>query len=149
MLALSAALAAPALSTQWERQSRMLAALDSKSLAERAALLDNPAFAVAHAIAEKVPPDACVQTLAYAGPAAVDYYNARFDYLLYPRKVSVTADVSAPADGCGYLAVFRDTPQNLAAEPFAENWDEAVLAARTEGAERLGGDSVVSVFKLR
>ena len=129
----------------------MLAALDGKSPAERAALLDNPAFAVAHAIADKVPPDGCVQALAYAGPAAVDYYNARFAYLLYPRKATVTADAGALAgpDGCGYLAVFRDTPQNLAAEPFAGVWDEQAVAARTAGAERLGGDADVMLYKLR
>jgi len=126
----------------------MLDALRGQELSERAALLDNPAFPVAHAIADAVPSDACVEILAYAGPAAVDYYNARFDYLLYPRRVRVTADVSERLDDCDYLAVFRDTPQNLAAEPFAGNWDDAVLAERTRQAERVESDAGVMLYKL-
>lgn len=127
----------------------MLQALGSRGVAERAALVDNPAFPVAHAIAQATPPDACIEVLAYAGPAAIDYYNARMDYLLYPRRVSVSAGTSDTAADCGYLAVFRDTQQNLAAEPFAGQWDEAAIEVRTAGAERIGSDPNVALYKLR
>ena len=148
VLALWTVLAASPLAQQWSRQREMLRALGDADPAQRTALLDSPAFPAAHAIAEAVPADACVQVLAYAGPGAIDYYNARFDYLLYPRRVSVSADAAAATD-CDYLAVFRDTQQNLAAEPFAGEWDEAALEARTAGAERLGGDANVMLYKLR
>src|SRR5690606_25785165 len=128
----------------------LLQALSGADAERRATLVDNPAFPVGHALASATPDDACILVLAYAGPAAVDYYNARLDYLLYPRRVRVTADVSdAAPEGCGYLAVFRDPPQNLAAEPFAGNWDEAALAARIEGAERLQAGDAVMLYKLR
>lgn len=127
----------------------MLRALGGGAAERRAALLDNPAFPVAHAIAKAVPPEACVDVAAYAGPAAIDYYNARFDYLLYPRRVTVAPDVTVSTPDCGFLAVFRDTPQNLAAEPFSGNWDQAALTARTANAERVGGDGAVMVYKLR
>jgi len=149
VLALWVVLAASPLAEQWSRQGEMLQALGSGGVAERAALVDNPAFPVAHAIAEATPPDACIEVLAYAGPAAIDYYNARLDYLLYPRRVSVSAQLGTIAPDCGYLAIFRDTQQNLAAEPFAGQWDEAAIAARTAGAERVGTDPNVILYKLR
>jgi hypothetical protein len=149
VLALWVMLAASPLETQWARQSEMLRALGSAAVEQRAALVDNPAFPVAHAIADAVPPDACVDVAAYAGPAAIEYYNARFDYLLYPRRVRVAPDTTIASPDCGYLAVFRDTQQNLAAEPFAGQWDETALAERTQGAERLGGDANVMLYKLR
>lgn len=148
-LALWALLAASPLKTQWQRQADMLTALDQAAPEQRAALVDNPAFPVAHAIADAVPADGCVDVLAYAGPAAVEYYNARFDYLLYPRRVQVAPDTAFASPECGYLAVFRDTQQNLAAEPFAGQWDEAELAERTAAAERLGGAANVMLYKLR
>ncbi len=150
VLALWALLAAGPLKTQEARQSQLLQALAGADPERRAILVDNPAFPVGHALASATPADACILVLAYAGPAAVDYYNARFDYLLYPRRVRVTANVADTApEGCGYLAVFRDTQQNLAAEPFAGNWDEAALAARIEGAERLQAGDAVMLYKLR
>ena len=149
VLALWVALAASPLAEQWARQGEMLRALGSGGLAERAAMVDNPAFPVAHAIAEATPPDACVEVLAYAGLAAIDYYNARLDYLLYPRRVRVSAQLGNADPDCGYLAVFRDTQQNLATEPFSGQWDEAAIEARTAGAERVGTDPNVVLYKLR
>jgi hypothetical protein len=144
-----ALLAAPGLLEQCNRQSAMLGRIGGMSPQERARALDNPAVAVAEGIAAAVPPHGCAAVLAYAGPAAVDYYNARLDYLLYPRRVQVYADAGAALDGCDVFAVFRDTQQNLAAEPFRGEWDDAALAERIRGAERLGGDDLIAVYRER
>lgn len=134
---------------QWDRQASMLQRLGGLSPGERAQALDNPAVAVAQRIAAAVPPEGCVAVLAYAGPAAIDYYNARLDYLLYPRKAQVYSKPSAELEGCPVFAVFRDTPQNLALEPYQGNWDDAALAARIAGAERIGGDDLAAVYRRR
>ena len=114
---------------------------------DRAQAVDNPAFGIAHEIAETTPQDACITVLAYAGPAAIDYYNARFDYLLYPRRVSVSADSAAGSAECEYLAVFRDTPANLKAEPFSGAWDEEALAERTATLDNVLRSERVSVYR--
>ena len=135
LVAASLAVAAPTLLAQWENTARARAALGGMTFEERAAAVDNPAVTVAREIARAVPEDACVAVLAYAGPAAIDYYNARLDYLLYPRRAQVFANTNAQVDDCDYLAVFRDTQQNLQAEPFAGQWDSAALAERTQALE--------------
>lgn len=148
LTAASALLAVGPLLAQWETASRARRALSPISFAERAAAVDNPAVAVARDIAQAVPADGCVLVLAYAGPAAVDYYNARLDYLLYPRYVRVVANSAAESADCGYLAVFRDTPQNLQAEPFAGDWDSATLDARVRTMEPVGSGSAVQVYRV-
>ena len=144
-----ALVAAPSLLEQFNRQAAMLDRIGGMSPGERARALDDPAVAVAEGIAAAVPTDGCAAVLAYAGPAAIDYYNARLDYLLYPRRVQVYADAGAALDGCDVFAVFHDTQQNLAAEPFRGQWDDGALAERIRGAERLGGDDLVAVFRKR
>ena len=144
-----ALIAAPSLLEQWERQGSLLDRIGRLTPEERRQALDNPAVPVAQRIAAAVPADGCVSVLAYAGPAAVDYYNARFDYLLYPRRVQVYADTSAGLEGCEVFAVFRDTDQNLAAEPFQGQWDDAALAERIRDAEQLSGDQVAAVYRKR
>lgn len=144
-----ALIAAPSLLEQWNRQGAMLARIGGMTAEDRARALDNPAVPAAERIAATVPPEGCVAVLAYAGPAAVDYYNARLDYLLYPRRVQVYAEAAAALEGCDAFAVFRDTQQNLAAEPFQGQWDDAALAERIRGAERLGGDEVVAIYRKR
>lgn len=135
-------MAAPGLSQRYSRLSDTRDLLGSRSVEERSLLLDNPAFPVAKEIQQVVPPQGCVTVLAYAGPAAIDYYRARLGYLLYPRRVQVSADSESSAEDCGFLAVFRDSRQNLAAEPFQGNWDESQLRSRLGSLERLDGERV-------
>lgn len=146
-MAASAALAIPGLAEQWTRSKQLRGILSGKDTGERASLLDNPIYGAAHEIASVVPADGCVTVLAYAGPDAIDYYNARLDYLLYPRRVHVVSDSSA--QGCGFIAVMRDTSANLAASPFAGTWDEGALSVRlAELALTLQG-ALVEVYQDR
>ncbi len=151
ILVVWAAVAAPTLARQWSRNSSLRVRLSAVPEAERARAVDNPAFDAAHRIADATPEDACVAVAAYAGPAAIDYYRARFDYLLYPRRVTVSARSSAGSGagsgGCEYLAVFRDTPANLKAEPFAGEWDEDALAERTATLENVFRSELVSLYR--
>ena len=149
MTGIYALIAAPSVLEQWERQSSMLGRLGGLTAEERAQALDNPATPVAERVAAAVPPDGCVALLAYAGPAAIEYYNARLDYLLYPRRVEVYPDPAAELEGCAVFAVFRDTEQNLALEPYQGQWDDAALAERIGAAERLGGDAIVAIYRKR
>ncbi len=149
MTAAWAVIAAPALVEQWSRAGEFERSLGDRSLRERVALLDNPASPLSDALARAVPASGCVTVLAYAGPAAIEYYNARLDYLLYPRRVQVFADSAAAQDGCEFLAVFRDTAVNLAAEPFAGSWDSDALESRVAGLERVSSDSLVRLYRAR
>lgn len=110
-------------------------------------MVDNPAFAVAHEIANVVPSNSCVSVLAYAGTDAIGYYNARFDYLLYPRRVLVIANSDVPFEQCAFVAVFRDTPANLAASPFAGRWDEVALSIRLAELDAVHRSNQVEVFR--
>ena len=95
-----------------------------------------------------MPVDSCVLVLAYSGPAAVDYYQARLAYYLYPRRVLVVDRVSARADGCGYVAVFRDSPKNLAAEPFRGTWDEQQLERRLASLDLVSDGDFADIFRV-
>ena len=141
------AAAAPGLSERYAKWNQTANLLGSRSLEERTLLLDSPAFPVAGEIERGVPPQACVTVLAYAGPAAIDYYRARLGYLLYPRRVQVFADSSATAENCEFLAVFRDSRQNLAAEPFQGRWDEAALEQRLGGLEAVATSQRVRIYR--
>jgi len=143
------AVVAPGLSKQYSKLIRAHRLLAERSATERAALLDNPAFSVAEEIRRAAPPGACVLVLAYAGPAAIEYYRARLGYLLYPRRVQVEADSAAEAADCPYLAVFRDSEPNLAAEPFGGSWDGEQLQRRLSSLERLAASKPVEIFRLR
>ena len=141
-------IAAPGLAeryTKWNGAENLLA---SRTLEERSALLDSPASPVARAIANTVPPQGCVTVLAYAGPAAIDYYRARFAGLLYPRRVRVFADSAASAENCEFLAIFRDSRKNLAAEPFQGSWDETELQRRVEALESVASDGPVRLYRV-
>lgn len=141
-------IAAPGLSERYAKWNDAEKLLGSRSLEERSALLDNPAFPVAREIAKAAPPQSCVTVLAYAGPAAIDYYRARFGYLLYPRRVRVFADATASVEGCEFLAVFRDSRQNLAAEPFQGSWDEKELQRRLQTLENIAADGPVRLYRV-
>ncbi len=142
------AIAAPGLRDQYSETAKVREMLGGRSLDERTALLDNPGFRVAEEIELAVPADGCVLVLAYAGPAAVDYYRARMAYYLYPRRVRVVDLVSAPAKGCEYIAVFRDSPQNLAAEPFRGKWDEQQLERRLSSLDPVSDGKFADIFRI-
>ncbi len=148
MLALWLLIAAPGLSERYAKWSDTSKLLGGRSPDERAALLDSPAVPVAREIAKAVPPSSCVTVLAYAGPAAIDYYRARLAYLLYPRSVQVFADAAAPVENCGFLAVFRDTRKNLAAEPFQGSWDDNQLQQRLDGLQSVIANGPVRVYRV-
>ena len=147
ILAITLAVTAPSLADQWDRSSRLRGLLAGQSVAERARTVDNPAFAVADEIANVVPSDSCVSVLAYAGTDAIDYYDARFDYLLYPRRVRVVTDSDSPFEHCAFVAVFRDTPANLAASPFEGRWDEVTLSIRLAELDSVHRSDQVEVFR--
>ena len=142
------ALAATPLRTQIDKTLKARTLFGGRDAAERTSLLDNPGFRVAQEIGDAVPPNECVVVLAYAGPAAIDYYQSRFAYYLYPRKVLVFDEIDAAADGCRYLSVFRDTAQNLASEPFAGNWDQADLGERLSALEPVQSGELARVYRV-
>jgi hypothetical protein len=141
-------IAAPGLAERYAKWTETSALLGGRSLEERSTLLDNPAFPVAREIAVSVPPQGCVTVLAYAGPAAIDYYRARLAYLLYPRRMRVFADVAAPVESCEFLAVFRDSRKNLAAEPFQGSWDETELERRLQTLEAVSTGEPVRLYRI-
>ena len=142
------ALAAPPLGTQIDKTLRTRALFEGLDAAERTSLFDNPGFRVAQEIVNAVPPHECVVVLAYAGPAAIDYYQSRFAYYLYPRKVLVFDAVSAAAGDCRYLAVFRDSAQNLANEPFAGHWNQAELGERVGALDHVQAGELTEVYRV-
>ena len=142
------ALAATPLRTQIDKTLKARTLFGGRDAAERTSLLDNPGFRVAQEIASAVPPRECVVVLAYAGPAAIDYYQSRFAYYLYPRKVLVFDEIDAAADGCRYLSVFRDTAQNLASEPFVGNWDQADLGERLSALDPVQSGELARVYRV-
>lgn len=148
LLAAWLALAAPPLRTQIDKTLNTRVLFEGRDMAERTALLDNPGFRVAQEIGSAVPLNECVVVLAYAGPAAIDYYQSRFAYYLYPRKVLVFDAVSASADDCRYLAVFRDTAQNLANEPFAGRWNQADLNKRLNALDHVNAGELTQVYQV-
>ena len=143
------AIATPGLRDQYSETTKVREMLGGRSVDERTALLDNPGFRVAEEIELAVPADSCVLVLAYSGPAAVDYYQARLAYYLYPRRVRVADRVSAPAKGCEYLAVFRDSAQNLAGAPFRGGWDEQQLKHRLAALDPLSDGDFADIFRAR
>ena len=142
------AIAAPSLRDQYSETAKVRETLGGRSVDERTALLDNPGFRVAEEIELAVPADSCVLVLAYAGPSAIDYYRARMAYYLYPRRVRVVDRVSAKADGCRYVAVFRDSPQNLAAEPFRGAWDEQQFERRLASLDLVSDGDFADIFRV-
>ena len=142
------ALAAPPLRTQFDKTLRTRTLFEGRDAAERTSMFDNPGFRVAQELINAVPPNECVVVLAYAGPAAIDYYQSRFAYYLYPRKVLVFDTVSATAADCRYLAVFRDSAQNLANEPFAGHWNQAELGERVGALAHVRAGELAEVYRV-
>jgi hypothetical protein len=145
----------PHLSEQFSTTERTRAVLADLSWEQRAAALDQPAYQVAADLAKAIPEQDCVVLLAYAGPEHLRYYRSRLAYYLYPRHMLFPDDPSLKnvnpeaAGKCEYLAVFRDTPQNLAQEPFHGHWDERLLAERTAGMNRVLANGPLEVYRAR
>ena len=137
----------PHVSEQYSNTERVRAALASLSWEDRAAALDQPGYRVAREIAAAAPSGACVLVLTYTGPARLRYYRSRFPYYLYPRRVRLSDHSTEAIDRCDYLAVFRDSRQSLAQEPFRGHWDERQLAERTTKMTKIFGGSHVEIFR--
>jgi len=116
---------------QWERR------LAGRPMDRRPEIVDYPAFLVAEQIQKATPPGACVLFLAHTGPEHVNYYKTRFDYYLYPRRVVIHANTGAVAEGCSYLAVFRDSTANLREEPFRGHWNDEQLGQRLAALDKI------------
>lgn len=142
-------LAAGPLAQTYEDGSRLREALADRSAEERLAALDHPGYRIAQRLIETVPAGACVVVLAHAGPAAIDYYRSRFNYFLYPRRVTVFPNSGAEIAGCEYVAVFRDTRQNLAAEPFQGTWNDEELRVRLSAYQVASAGETVQIYRRR
>ena len=143
------ALAAGPLVQTYEDGVRLREALGDRGADERLAALDHPGYRIAQRLIETVPPEACVVVVAYAGPAAIAYYRSRFNYFLYPRRVSVFPNGDAELGNCEYVAVFRDTRQNLAAEPFQGTWNDEELRARLSRYQAVSAEEIVQIYRRR
>ena len=121
--------------------------LADRPMAERVALVDYPAYIVAEQIRPVVPPNACLQFLAYTGPEHVNFYKTRFDYYLYPRRIRVDANTGAAVENCEYLAVFRDSQRNLAEESFRGVWNEDQLRHRLAPLRRIHAGPQLEIYR--
>jgi len=149
LFGLWALVAWPPLERQFSALGQWRQRLAGRTIEERAAVLDYPAYLVAGQVRQATPAGACLLFLGYTGPEHVNYYKTRFDYYLYPRRILVHANSSASAEGCGYLAVFRDSPQNLQVEPFAGVWNEEQLGQRLAGLEKVHAGPHLELYRLR
>lgn len=149
LLLIGLGMAAPGLLDQYSQTSRLRSLLAGRNTDERSVFFDNPGFQAAQGIKQAVPADGCVAVLAYAGPAATEYYRARFRYLLYPRRVRLFDSTAATVGDCGHLAVFRDSQRNLSQEPFAGSWSEQELDQRLQALHRVAVGEVVDVYQVR
>ncbi len=138
----------------WKPLGQQYAALETwrgrladQPMEERRKLVDYPAYVVAQQVLSVTPPEACILFLAYTGPEHVNYYKTRFDYYLYPRRVLIQANWDAKAEGCGYLAVFQDSPSNLREEPFRGSWDQARLQERLAGMRQVLAGPHLAVYR--
>ncbi len=143
------AIAWPGLSRQFATLEYWKQRLGDRPAAERAAMMDYPAYVVAEQVTRATPPDACVVFLAYTGPEHVNYYKTRFDYYLYPRRVRIYADTGAAPEGCPWVAVFRDAPRNLAEEPFRGSWNDDQLRQRLAAMEKVASGLHVEIYRPR
>ncbi|HYM12832.1 MAG TPA: hypothetical protein VEU62_18990 [Bryobacterales bacterium] len=143
------ALAWQPVSRQFDSLDYWRSRFDDRPMAERAAMIDYPAYIVAGRVKQVTPPDACILFLSYTGPEHVNYYKTRFDYYLYPRRIRIDASTAATAENCPYLAVFRDAPANLAEEPFRGHWDDNQLQHRLAALEKIYSGDHVEIYRSR
>ena len=137
----------PRISEQFSSLEQWRERLAGRSLPERLAAIDYPAFVVAEQVRERTPGDACVLFLAYTGPEHVNYYKTRLDYYLYPRRVLVDAHSGRSEAGCAFLAVFRDSAQNLQIEPFRGVWNEDDLKQRLAALDRIHAGPHLQLYR--
>ncbi len=147
LLAVWMALCWPHLQEQWGTTGRTWETLGSLSRVERAAAVDEPGYRAAQAIARGVPAAGCVVVAAHTGPERLKYYQSRFAYYLYPRRVRLVDRSGAAEPGCPYLAVFRDLAPGLAQDPFRGHWDERQLGDRTASMTRVLAADRVEVYR--
>jgi len=121
--------------------------LADRPMAERVAMVDYPAYIVAEQVKQATPADACVLFLAYTGPEHVNFYKTRFDYYLYPRRIRVESNTGAVVENCEYLAVFRDTPRNLAEEAFRGVWNEDQLRHRLAALREIASGPHLELYR--
>jgi len=138
----------------WRPLTQQFSALDQwkqrlagHAMAERATMVDYPAHLVAEQVRQVTPANACILFLSYTGPEHVNYYKTRFDYYLYPRRILIHANSGAAADGCAYLAVFRDSNANLQVEPFAGVWNEGQLRERLGALEKVHSGPHLELYR--
>ena len=108
--------------------------LGGLSWEERNALEWPAGYRAVQEIARSVPPAACVQILARTSPDRLQYYQARFPYHLYPRRLRF-------GDGggtCEYLALFRDD---------AGTWDEPRVRERAASRTRIFAGERVEIYR--
>jgi len=139
--------AAPALIDRASIYLEARSKLAERTMDERSALLDYPAYTAAEEIAGVVPPEECVLILAYASADGFQYYRTRFPYLLYPRRVELS-NKSSEETACPFLAVFRDIPANLGPRPSGE-WNQQQLERRLEDMTPVMRGDRVSVYRRR
>lgn len=147
LLSLIAAL--PGLSSRLQISLGAWRTLGPLSSLQRSRTVDSVAFPLAEEIAAHVPADGCVSVLAYAGPDAIEYYRPRLAYLLYPRRSLVVPRTGGGLKDCEHLAVYRDTPENLAVSPFAGRWDQPKLDERTAELELVASSRGVLIYRRR
>ncbi len=105
LLAVWMFLAWPNLEEQWGAMQQARAELGPLSWEERSGIEWRAGHQAALDILRNTPPDACVAITAQTTPEKLAYYQARFPYYLYPRKLKW-----GPApEGCGYVALFSET----------------------------------------
>ncbi len=149
LFVLWALVAWPRLSEQFSSLEQWRDRLADRSMAERLVVIDYPAYVVAEQVRQATPPDACVFFISYTGPEHVNYYKTRFDYYLYPRRVLVDANTGRTAEHCAYVAIFRDSPQNLQVEPFRGVWNEEELGQRLAAMEKVHSGPHLELYRLR
>ena len=149
VLVLWMAVAAPRLQEQFHNTEKAWTELAGLSLDERSIRFHGRSAPLAQELAVAVPDKGCVLLLAYTGPAARDFYKQRLTYDLYPRRVHVVTNPRAKRRGCGYLAVFRDSPENLNSDPFKGRWDESALNQRLGQLDQVVSGGTVDIYRLR
>ena len=142
-------LAVPHLQEQFDNTEKAWTELAGLSLEERSVRFHDRSVPLSQELLAAVPASECVLVLAYTGPSARDFYRQRLAYDLYPRRVYVVTNPQAQREGCGYLAVFRDSPANLRRDPFKGPWNERRLNRRLRTLDQVASAGTVDVYRLQ
>jgi hypothetical protein len=96
-------LAWPNLEEQWNTTREAWSVLGPLSWQDRNAFEWKAGYQAVQEIANQVPPGACVAVLTRTAPDKLAYYQARFPYYLYPRRLKFN-----DAAGCDHVALLRE-----------------------------------------